>query len=123
MNISTDLFQSSSLLDYSCNPVIGPALGKWWRGWAKPNDTYIYILIYTHLSIYVAMNVHIQYISNMHIRRALAQGVSDHDFLFLLQHLLRILSYFWISSTLLQHFVRLFHNFHNFCYNCCLLFG
>ena len=44
-------------------------------------------------------------------------------FSFLLQHLLRLSSNFYIYSISLQHFLRLFSNFYNFCYSCCSLFG
>ena len=45
------------------------------------------------------------------------------NFVFLLQHLLRLSSNFYIYSILLQQCLRLLSNFSNFCYSCCSLFG
>ena len=82
--------------------------------------TNIFIL---YIYIYICMNTCYECIFLCEdIRRALAQACQIMDFLFLLQHLLRLSSIFCICSIALQHLLRLFSTFYNFCYSCCALF-
>ena len=53
------------------------------------------------------------------------QGVSDqwHRFFVFIATFVMSVKQLLHFSILLQHFVRLFSNFYNFCYSCCSLFG
>ena len=57
------------------------------------------------------------------IRRALAQGVSDHRLFVLNATFVTSVKQLVHFSTSFQHVLNLFSNFYNFCYSCCSLFG